>query len=246
MPAELIALAREAREAARLLTTPVEALAVRLGGAPAGGLLDAALGAAFVLAAEGLLVSLEVTRGRADRVAALGLHAECDADRLAARLEAAGLVLARPRLDPDLLRRAATLADPPPGAALALLGAVADPLGADRLVLEGPAGDLADRGPIARPQLADALGLSGLVIVPSTPRSQRPALLGGDDRQQAAALRSVLAGEPGPRGDHVAARVAAGLVVAGAVQSIEAGLRRAHELLRTGAALENLRAAATV
>jgi anthranilate phosphoribosyltransferase len=68
------------------------------------------------------------------------------------------------------------------------------------------------------------------------------ALKGGDARQNASALLSVLSGEPGPRGDAVAANAGAALYVAGLAESIAAGVVTAQELLATGAAMNTLRA----
>jgi anthranilate phosphoribosyltransferase len=75
--------------------------------------------------------------------------------------------------------------------------------------------------------------------VPSAPVA---ALKGGDAAQNAAALESILAGEPGPRGDAVAINAGAGLYVAGITGSLRAGVDRARQLLSTGAAMENLNA----
>ncbi len=68
------------------------------------------------------------------------------------------------------------------------------------------------------------------------------ALKGGDAAQNAAALSSVLSGEPGPRGDAVAANAGAALYIAGLTESIESGVLVARDLLARGAAMDTLRA----
>ena len=93
--------------------------------------------------------------------------------------------------------------------------------------------ELRDRAVVERSITPEELG------VPVAPLS---ALRGGDARQNAAVMESILAGEPGPRGDAVAVNAGAGLYVAGLVEDLRAGVERARALLSTGAALENLRA----
>ena len=73
-------------------------------------------------------------------------------------------------------------------------------------------------------------------------RSQVRSLRGGDAAQNAAALESVFAGEPGPRGDAVAINAGAALVVAGLAPDLPSGTQRAQELLRNRSALERLEA----
>lgn len=92
--------------------------------------------------------------------------------------------------------------------------------------------ELRDGAVVERTITLDELG------VPAAPLT---ALRGGDAQQNAAALESILAGEPGPRGDAVAVNAGAGLYVAGVVPDLKAGVERAKALLSTGAGLENLR-----
>lgn len=66
------------------------------------------------------------------------------------------------------------------------------------------------------------------------------ALKGGDSSQNAAALESIFAGEPGPRGDAVALNAGAALYVAGLADDLREGTARAAELLREGAPLQCL------
>lgn len=68
---------------------------------------------------------------------------------------------------------------------------------------------------------------------------------GPDAAANAALLRGVLSGEPGPRRDIVLANAAAALVVAGVADSLTDGIRRAGDLIDSGAAcgkVEALRA----
>ncbi|MFG1665896.1 anthranilate phosphoribosyltransferase [Streptomyces sp. Y7] len=68
-------------------------------------------------------------------------------------------------------------------------------------------------------------------------RPARPAELAGGDRAvNAAIIRRVLAGEPGPARDVVLLNAAAALRVAGAAETWDDGLRRAAEAVDTGAA----------
>ena len=67
-------------------------------------------------------------------------------------------------------------------------------------------------------------------------RAPLEALRGGDAEENAAILRAVLEGEPGPRSDVVALGTAATLEVAGLVPNLTVGLERAREALRSGAA----------
>ncbi len=66
------------------------------------------------------------------------------------------------------------------------------------------------------------------------------ALKGGDANQNAAALESILAGEPGPRADAVAANAGAALYVAGLADTLRDGVEQARILLVKGAAMATL------
>ena len=63
-------------------------------------------------------------------------------------------------------------------------------------------------------------------------------LAGGDAATNVAIADAVLGGTPGPAADIVALNAATGLVAAGAVEDLAAGLARAQEVLRSGAALD--------
>jgi len=92
--------------------------------------------------------------------------------------------------------------------------------------------------------LLDAGRVRALHVDPQAlgiPRAEPEALRGGDAAENAAIVRAVLEGEPGPRRDLVCANAAAALWVAGAAADLAAGLARARESLDSGAARERLR-----
>jgi len=62
------------------------------------------------------------------------------------------------------------------------------------------------------------------------------ALVGGGPEENAAILRSLFAGETGPKRDALLANAAAGLVVAGKADDLPAGVRLAAEVVDSGAA----------
>jgi anthranilate phosphoribosyltransferase len=76
------------------------------------------------------------------------------------------------------------------------------------------------------------------------PRARPEELAGGDPEHNAAQMRGVLGGEPGPLADVTALNAAAALYVAGVAASLADGLARARQALAAGAAaakLEELR-----
>jgi len=73
------------------------------------------------------------------------------------------------------------------------------------------------------------------------PAAPAESLRGGDARENAAIVRSVLGGEKGARRDVVLLNAAAALVVAGAATDMAAGIEQAREVLDSGRALEKLR-----
>lgn len=66
------------------------------------------------------------------------------------------------------------------------------------------------------------------------------AVAGGSPPENAAAIRAVLDGEPGPRRDIVVLNAAAGLLAAGRGQAMEEGIARARESIDSGAARKSL------
>lgn len=108
--------------------------------------------------------------------------------------------------------------------------------GVDELTTSGPSQvvELRD-GEIVRWQLDPTdVGLE---------RAPVDAVAGGDAQENAGAIRAVLRGEPGPKRDIVVLNAAAGLLAAGRVRDIEAGVRAAAEAIdggQAGDALERL------
>lgn len=70
----------------------------------------------------------------------------------------------------------------------------------------------------------------------------KSALVGGTPQENAEITKAVLTGEKGPRRNAVALNAGAGLYVAGKAASLEKGVRRAEELIDSGAAMERLEA----
>jgi len=71
-------------------------------------------------------------------------------------------------------------------------------------------------------------------------RCQLRDLQGGDAEQNAAIVHAVLAGEPGPQRDVVLLNAAYGLLAAGLVEDVPAGLERARRAIDSGAAKAKL------
>jgi anthranilate phosphoribosyltransferase len=71
-------------------------------------------------------------------------------------------------------------------------------------------------------------------------RSPLAAIVGGDAVHNAAALRRLFEGEPGPYRDIVCLNAAAALMVAGLASDIKAGVEIAAEQLSSGAARKKL------
>ena len=65
-------------------------------------------------------------------------------------------------------------------------------------------------------------------------------LVGGDARENAKITLSILAGEEGPKRNAVLLNSAAGLYVAGKVESLKEGVELAAEIIDSGKALEQL------
>lgn len=108
--------------------------------------------------------------------------------------------------------------------------------GLDELTLGGPT------------RVVDAVGGGSPVVAEVTPESAGlagaplAALRGGSAQENAAITLAVLAGEPGPRQDVVCLNAGAALLAAGAAADLAAGVGRAREAIRDGAALRLLEA----
>ena len=70
--------------------------------------------------------------------------------------------------------------------------------------------------------------------------SSKEDLVGGDAKENAEITLAVLNGEKGPRRNAVLLNSAAGLYVAGKVDSLEDGIRLAEEVIDSGKALNQL------
>src|SRR5205814_6249814 len=71
-------------------------------------------------------------------------------------------------------------------------------------------------------------------------REGRAGIAGGSAADNAGRIRGVLGGQTGAARDIVALNTAAALVVAGAAQSLDEGIERAHQALDSGAAASKL------
>jgi anthranilate phosphoribosyltransferase len=105
--------------------------------------------------------------------------------------------------------------------------------GLDELSTTGPSSVLALRdGEIEHFEIdARAIGLAV---------ASKADLVGGEPSENAAVVRKMLAGEPGPHRDIVVLNAAAALVVAGTVDSLEAGAEVAAETIDSGRAAATL------
>jgi anthranilate phosphoribosyltransferase len=127
------------------------------------------------------------------------------------------------------------------------LAAALGQLGAERvLVVHGADGldEITTTGP-THAALLDGGRVQGFPIDAAEfglARASLSDLAGGDAAENAALVRAVLAGEPGPRRDIVLVNAAAALFVAGAAPDLPAGLARARASLDSGAARERLAA----
>ena len=72
------------------------------------------------------------------------------------------------------------------------------------------------------------------------PRASKEDLTGGDRDENAAILRAILTGDPGPKRDIVLANAAAALVAAGKADGFLEGVRLAAESIDSGATKEKL------
>jgi anthranilate phosphoribosyltransferase len=150
-----------------------------------------------------------------------------------------------PLLNPAAVRR--QLVGVYDRALLRPLAAALRELGAVRaLVVHGSDGldEITVTGPSFAVELRDG-ALAERVIEPEAlglPLAEPESLRGGDAAHNAAIVRGVLAGEPGPRRDVVALNAAAALVVAGAAADLGEGLVLARASLDSGAAAARLEA----
>ncbi len=151
-----------------------------------------------------------------------------------------------------------------------LLGPLTNPAGAQRQLIGVPSPDLIDLVAGALSALGtdhalvvssedglDELSSSGTTFVAEIDRrgvrryelmaeqfgieaADPEALSGGDPAQNAAIIRSILAGEPGPQSEIAALNAGAAIYVAGAADSISEGLQQARNSIASGAAAQTL------
>lgn len=118
-------------------------------------------------------------------------------------------------------------------------------LGHERAVVVHGDGGLDEISPCGSTRVAvvDGAELREQQLTPEELGVQRfriDEIRGGDPAENAAILRRVLGGEPGPYADAVALNAAAAIWVAGLCDTFAAGAERAREVLRAGAALRKL------
>jgi len=125
------------------------------------------------------------------------------------------------------------------------MAGVLDARGAERaLIVHGGDGldELTTTGPSNVVELRDG-AITTWTVDPEDlgiPRVDREDLVGGDAAVNADLARRVLAGEHGPHRDIVSLNAGAGLLVAGLVDDLSAGMARAHAALDAGAAVATL------
>lgn len=204
--------------------------------------------------------------GSADVLAALGANVELPPERVAACIEAVGLgFLFAPAHHPTFRHLAGVRRELGVKTLFNLVGPLANPASALRqvmgvfsaawvpLVAEALAQLGVEHAWVVHGQGMDELSVSGesvvvevrggtqraLVVTPESvglPRSEASALAGGSAEENAAIIRAVLAGEPGPRRDVVVLNAGAALLVAGKVETLREGVERAREAIDLGAA----------
>lgn len=118
-------------------------------------------------------------------------------------------------------------------------------LGAEQALVFHGAGGLDEISTIGPTKIAEWNGSSvDLYEVKPADFGIEPAtlsdLVGGDSAHNAAAIRSILAGEGGPQADVVALNAAAAIYVAGAASDLGEGLETAREAINCGAAAQCL------
>lgn len=123
-------------------------------------------------------------------------------------------------------------------------GALAE-LGCERaMVVSGQDGmdEISTAAPTDVAEVRDG-GVRRYTITPSDLGFSPPpegALAGGEPADNAATVRSILAGEPGPRRDLVVLNAAAVITLAGEAADLKEGVARAGESIDSGSALERL------
>jgi anthranilate phosphoribosyltransferase len=114
------------------------------------------------------------------------------------------------------------------------------------LVVHG-AGGIDELSPAGPNMVHEVVGgtITEMVIDPlalGVPRCRPGDLAGGTPDENAAAIRAVFQGEPGPQRDAILLNAAAALLVAGAVEDLPEGYAVASKLIESGAAIARLEA----
>jgi anthranilate phosphoribosyltransferase len=126
-----------------------------------------------------------------------------------------------------------------------LLGEASQRLGVQRaFVVHGADGldEISTAGPTLLVEVTEA-GVTERSVQPADfglPESDTKNLAGGDGKENAEILRSILRGETGPRRDIVLANASAALVAAGIAADFRTGVLRAEESIDSGAAIGKL------
>jgi anthranilate phosphoribosyltransferase len=205
--------------------------------------------------------------GSADVLEALGVRIDCGPEEVARCVREAGIGFCfAPRFHPAMRHAGPTRRELGVPTAFNILGPLANPAGARRLMIGVADGAMAERmaGVLAHRGAARALivhGDDGLdeLTISTTSRvvdvrdgavetytvdpaalgiatAPADAVVGGDPATNAALARRVLAGEPGPHRDIVMLNAGAGLVAAGLADDLEAGLDTARAAIDDGRA----------
>jgi anthranilate phosphoribosyltransferase len=205
--------------------------------------------------------------GSADVLEALGVRIDCGPEEVARCVREAGIGFCfAPRFHPAMRHAGPTRRELGVPTAFNVLGPLANPAGARRLMIGVADGAMAERmaGVLAHRGAARALivhGDDGLdeLTISTTSRvvdvrdgavetytvdpaalgiatAPADAVVGGDPATNAALARRVLAGEPGPHRDIVMLNAGAGLVAAGLADDLESGLDTARAAIDDGRA----------
>jgi anthranilate phosphoribosyltransferase len=205
--------------------------------------------------------------GSADVLEALGVRIDCGPEEVARCVREAGIGFCfAPRFHPAMRHAGPTRRELGVPTAFNILGPLANPAGARRLMIGVADGAMAERmaGVLAQRGAARALivhgddGLDELTIFTTSrvfdvrdgavetytvdpaalgiATAPADAVVGGDPATNAALARRVLAGEPGPHRDIVMLNAGAGLVAAGLADDLESGLDTARAAIDDGRA----------
>jgi anthranilate phosphoribosyltransferase len=209
--------------------------------------------------------------GSADVLEALGVRIDCGPEDVARCVTEAGIGFCfAPRFHSAMRHAGPTRGELGIPTAFNMLGPLANPAGARRLMIGVADGSMADRmiGVLAERGAERALvvhgddGLDELTIATTSrvvelrdgkthsyevdptalgiERAPADAVVGGDPATNAALARRVLDGEHGPHRDIVTLNAGASMIIAGLVDDLPAGIERARAALDDGSAARAL------